>query len=75
MVTLNGHFDGKSIVLDDPVSPALRKGARVKIVVEPEPPAAAIQPVPRRFQPLNILADPETANAIALDPEFNIEES
>jgi hypothetical protein len=76
MLTLNGHFDGKTIVLDEPASPALRKGARVKVFVEPEDqPRAMEEPVPGRFRPLNINADPELANAIALDPEFNIEES
>ena len=41
MKTLNGHFDGKHIVLDDPV--ALKPYTRVKIItVEEGPPDADI---------------------------------
>lgn len=73
MVTLNAHFDGKSIVLDDPVSPPLRTGARLRLNIEtvdesPSPAASG-------FQPLNIDIAAEVSNAIALDPEFEIEES
>jgi len=74
-MTLNGHFDGKTIVLDEPVTLPLRPGARVTLVVEPvgEPPA--VTPACAGFKPLNIRIAPELSNAIALDDEFNIEES
>jgi hypothetical protein len=39
------------------------------------PPVAKVTAAPRRFQPLDIQIDPELSHAIALDPEFNIEES
>ena len=72
MVTLNAHFDGKTIILDEPVTLPLRSGARLKVRVEmaeDEPAGAA---APRRFQPLNIQIDPELSNAIALDPAFDV---
>jgi hypothetical protein len=75
MVTLNGHFDGKRIIVDDPLPASLRSGTRLKIHVEPLDDGSATQSSSSRFQPLNIRIDPELANAIALDPEFNIEES
>ncbi|MGB7157787.1 MAG: hypothetical protein WBD40_06960 [Tepidisphaeraceae bacterium] len=76
MVTLNAHFDGKTIVLDEPFSLPLRKGARLKIRVESVDETPAVAPsASKRFRPLNIHVDRELSNAIALDPEFNIEES
>jgi hypothetical protein len=33
MIRLRGHFDGQSIVLDDPAPSGLRADARVEIVV------------------------------------------
>ena len=75
MVTLNAHFDGKGIVLDEPLSLPLASGTRLKVHIEPADEAPIVTPAPRLFRPLNIRIDPELSNAIALDPEFNIEES
>lgn len=75
MVTLNAHFDGKTIVLDEPVSLPLRSGTRLKVRIETVDETPAVAPAPRRFEPLNIRIDPELSNAIALDAAFNIEES
>lgn len=81
--TVLAHFDGKqSLVLDEPVD--LPVGTPLRVQVEavttetttPVAPATAkVTPAPRKWQPLNIQIDPELSNAIALDPEFNIEES
>jgi len=75
MVILNGHFDGRRIVVDDPLPSSLRPGTRVKIQVEPVVDGSTNTSPATRFQPLNIHIDPDLAKAIALDPEFNIEES
>jgi len=75
MVILNAHFDGKTIVLDEPFTLPLRSGARLKIRVEPVDEKSAVTPAPRSFEPLKIRIDPELSHAIALDAEFNIEES
>ncbi len=74
MVMLNAHFDGKTIVIDEPVSMPLKAGARLKINVEllDEPKRADARN--GHFQPLDIAIDPALSNAIALDPEFNIED-
>jgi hypothetical protein len=76
MVKLNAHFDGKSIVFDEPISLPLPSGTRLRVSVEAveEPKAPPTAPAPT-FQPLNLKIDPELARAIAEDPEFNIEES
>ena len=75
MVTLNAHFDGKSIVPDEPLPPTIQSGARLKVSIETVDSPPTVTPAPRVFQPLNIQIDPETSHAIASDPEFNIEES
>ncbi|HEX3358662.1 MAG TPA: hypothetical protein VHS31_16925 [Tepidisphaeraceae bacterium] len=75
MVTLNAHFDGKTIVLDEPFSLPLPSGTRLKVSVETVDESRTTVPSPRHFEPLNIQIDPELSNAIALDPEFNVEES
>jgi hypothetical protein len=75
MVTLKAHFDGKMIVPDEPLPVSLQTGARLKVNIETIDEAAPVAPVPQPFQPLNIHIAPELSNAIALDPEFNIEES
>ena len=84
-MTINvlAHFDGKrSLVLDEPVDLPVGTPLRVHVEAvgdEATPPAAPavakVTPAPRKWQPLNIQIDPELSNAIALDPEFNIEES
>ena len=74
-MTLNAHFDGKTIVLDEPVSLPLPSGTRLKVRIETVEETPAVTPASRVFQPLNIQIDPELSNAIALDPAFNIEES
>jgi hypothetical protein len=81
--TLFAHFDGnRSLVLDQPVD--LPVGTRLRVHLEPitsepeqpvSPPVPTVTRVPRKWQPLDIHIDPELSNAIALDPEFNIEES
>lgn len=75
MMTLNAHFDGKTIVPDEPFSLPFRSGTRLKIKIEMVEEAPVVTPAPPSFQPLNIQIDPELSNAIALDPAFNIEES
>jgi hypothetical protein len=75
MVMLNAHFDGKTIVLDEPFSLPLQSGTRLKVIVETIDDVHADASPNRFFQPLNIRIDPDLSNSIALDPEFNIEES
>jgi hypothetical protein len=75
MVTFNGHFDGKSIVPDEPSSLRLRSGTRLKVSVEPVDEAQSGTKGTEHFEPLNIQIDPELSESIASDPEFNIEES
>jgi hypothetical protein len=74
VVTLNAHFDGTTIVLDEPMSLPLRAGARLRLnietVDEPLSPASASS----GFQPLKIGIETHLSNAIALDPEFGVEE-
>lgn len=66
MVTVNAHFDGKTIVVDEPLPLPLRAGARLRLLVE------AVDEVPpqassaRAFRPLNIKIDSALSNAIAL---------
>lgn len=36
MTTLKGHFDGKQIILDEPVPPDLAPNTPVKILIETE---------------------------------------
>jgi hypothetical protein len=76
------HFDGKrSLVLDQPVDLPIGTPLRVQVEAlreEPEvshPSSAKVTPAPHQWKPLDIQIDPELSNAIALDPEFNIEES
>lgn len=38
MTTLNGHFDGKRIVLDEPIPEGTPANARVRVVIEDEDP-------------------------------------
>lgn len=76
MVTLNAHFDGKTIVPDEPRTLPFRSGTRLKVSVEPIEEKTGIGASPNgAFRPLNISVDPELSNAIALEPEFKIEES
>jgi hypothetical protein len=75
MLTLKAHFDGKTIILDEPFSLPLPTGAKLRIQVEPVEPATLQTPASPRFEPLDIQIDPELSHAIASDPRFNIEES
>jgi hypothetical protein len=75
MMTVNGHFDGKSIILDEPISLPFQSGTRLRLKIEAMEGPSAASRTPHRFQPLNIHVAPELSNAIALDPTFNIEES
>ena len=75
MVTLNAHFDGKVIVPDEPSSLTVPAGTRLRISVEAVDETAASKSRTAHFQPLDIRVDPDVSHSIALDPEFNIEES
>jgi len=75
MVILNAHFDGKTIVLDEPLMLPLESGTRLRVKVETIAGTPLVSPAPRRFQPLNIRIASDLSRAIASDPEFNIEES
>jgi hypothetical protein len=75
MVILNGHFDGRRIVVDEPVNLPLPSGTRLKISVEAVDEASTGTQPPRAFEPLKIRIDPDVSNAIALENEYNIEES
>lgn len=75
MVTVNAHFDGKSIVPDEPISPPLRSGDRLRIQIEPLQSSLPVATGLGIIQPLNIKIDSELSSAIALEPEFNIENS
>jgi hypothetical protein len=75
MVTLNAHFDGKVIVPDEPSSLTVPAGTRLRISVETVDDTAALKSLTASFQPLDIHVDPDVSHSIALDPEFNIEES
>ncbi len=74
MTTIKAHFDGKVFVPDEPVD--LRPGDVVTVTgVE----TGSTEPSNRSGREsrwaLNIDIDPKTSHAIALDPEFNVEES
>ena len=81
--TVRAHFGGRqSLVLDRPVD--LPIATPLRMHVEPlsdeatlpaEPSAAKVTPAPRKWQPLDIQIDPELSHAIALDPEFDVEEA
>jgi hypothetical protein len=80
--TVLAHFDGKVFVPDEPVDVPVGTPLRVHVEAVETEPTATVAPAtgkvtsaPRKWQPLNIQIDPELSNAIALDPEFNIEES
>lgn len=82
--TLFAHFDGNTLVPDGPVDLPVGTVLRIQVEAmpngsEPEqpisPPVRTVTQVPRKWQPLDIQIDPELSHAIALDPEFNIEES
>ena len=75
MVTLNAHFDGKTIVVDEPFSLQLRIGARLKLNVELMDEDPALVLALSKFLPLEIRIDADLSNAIAMDPQFDIEES
>ena len=53
----------------------LQSGARLKIRIETVDNSGSDKSGPGKFRPLNIRIEPALSNAIALDPEFNIEES
>ena len=75
MVTLNAHFDGKTIVLDEPVLPPLRAGARLRLNIETVEDSPSPTHASEGFEPLNIHIATQLSNAIALEPEFDLEES
>lgn len=80
--TILAHFDGKVFVPDEPVDLPIGTAIRVRVeAINDQAPAATpaegakVTPAPRTWQPLNLQIDPELSNAIALDPDLNIEES
>jgi hypothetical protein len=74
MTTILAHFDGHVFVPDEPVD--FPVGTALRVHVEPvHIEVTSVTTAPRKWQPLNIKIDAELSNAIALDPEFNIEES
>lgn len=81
--TTLAHFDGKnSLVLDEPVDLPVGIPLRVRVEALNDSAAQTNEQVvnkctqaPRKWQPIDIQIDPELSNAIALDPEFNVEES
>jgi len=75
MVTLNAHFDGKTIVPDEPSVLPFRSGVRLRVQVEAVEPLTTPNGRAYTFQPLDIHIDPELSRAIAEAPEFSIEES
>jgi hypothetical protein len=78
MTIYRGHFDGKhSLVFDEPVDLPVGTPLRVHVEAESTQQAAEIGNgvSHRKWRPLDIQIDPELSNAIALDPEFDIEES
>ena len=74
MVTLNAHFDGKTIVPDEPSALPFRSGARLRIQVEAVE-SSAVNGRINTFKPLDIHIAPELSRSIAEDPEFSIEEA
>jgi hypothetical protein len=72
-LTFDAHSDGKVIVPDEPCS--LPVNTRLRITVEAIAETSRVTQAPRVFKPLSIRIDPELSHAIALDPEFDIEES
>jgi hypothetical protein len=75
MVTLNAHFDGKTIVVDEPVDLPFPSGAKLRLTVEKIEDAHQASSAGQQFMPLDLEVDPEFSKAVALDPRFNIEES
>ena len=56
MHVLNGHFEGRKIVLDDPVPDGLPENAKVRVTVEPVREDAA--PKPRSLEEIAKMARP-----------------
>jgi hypothetical protein len=73
--TVLAHFDGKVFVPDEPVDVPVGTPLRVHVEAVKDAPESKVTPAPRKWQPLDVQIDPELSHAIALDPEFNIEES
>ena len=73
-MTLNAHFDGKTIVLDEPVSPPLKVGERLRLNIETVEESPSPVHAPGGFRALDIRITPGLSNAIALDPELGVEE-
>ena len=69
MITLNAHFDGKTIVPDDTLPLPFRSGTRLKVQVQmiDEPVGGVVEAA--HFQPLDIRIAPELSSKIALDRE------
>jgi hypothetical protein len=69
----DAHSDGRVIVPDEPRE--LPINTRLRVTVESITGANSTTQAARHFQPLDIQIDPQLSHAIALDPEFRIEES
>lgn len=65
MTVLNGHFDGKQIVLDDPVPQTVPINAKVRVIVEGSGPSR-----PRCLQQIA-----EMAVDAELPPDFSTQHS
>ena len=62
MTTLNAHFDGKTLVLDDPVPDGLPANARARVVLDEEP-----APKPRCLEEIA-----KMARSMGLPPDFSV---
>lgn len=60
MTILNAHFDGKQIVLDDPVPDNLPLNAKVQVVVDSAGPSKALAEIAERAIDAGLPADYST---------------
>jgi hypothetical protein len=70
MVALNAHFDGKTIVPDEPVG--LAPGTRLRVTLEPMEQAASTNSGKLEL-PLLTGVDPQIVRAVMEDREFDLE--
>jgi hypothetical protein len=57
MTVLRGHFDGKQIVLDEPVPEDLPANARVRVVVDRGGEPSVLDRIAAMARPMNLPAD------------------
>ena len=70
MMILNAHFDGKTIVPDEPVG--LAPGTRLRVTLEPMDQAASTNSG-KLDLPLLTGVDPQVVRAIMEDPEYDLD--